>query len=75
MSGPPDPARARFFAIQAVRLGGVLLVFLGMAVWRTDLVADGGVPALGGILMLLGLVELAVVPKLLARRWRTPPPS
>lgn len=74
MNTPPDPARARFFAIQLARLGGVVLVLLGMAVWRGDLLAEGGVPLVGGVLILLGMVELALVPKVLARRWRTPPP-
>lgn len=72
MTSAPDPARARFFAIQFARLSGVLVVFLGMAVSQTDLVFDGGAPILGGVLMLLGLVEFALVPKLLARKWRTP---
>lgn len=72
MTATPDPARARWLVIQLARLSGILVVLLGMAVFRTDLLAEGGAPVVGWVLMLLGLVEMVVVPKLLARRWRTP---
>ena len=42
-----DPARARFFVIQAARVSGVVLTLLGMAVWESDLVQPGGAPGIG----------------------------
>ena len=72
MTSEPDPARARFFAIQLARVGGVVLVLLGMLIWEGDLVMDGGAPFVGGPLILLGMAELLLLPKHLARRWRTP---
>jgi len=32
----------------------------------------GGRYGFGGVLVVVGLIELVVVPRLLARRWRTP---
>ena len=66
----PDPARNRFFAIQALRLGGVALVIVA-------LLALKGVVPLPQIaawpILVVGLADILVVPALLARRWRTPP--
>jgi len=67
-----DPARARFFIIQAARLSGVVLTLLGMAIWRGDLVEPGGSPVVGGVIIVAGLIDLVLVPKVLARRWRSP---
>lgn len=73
MSGR-DPAVARFAAIQLVRLSGVALVVGGLLIqagrfpWLAELP-----PELGYLLIALGLVEVFVLPFVLARRWRTPP--
>jgi hypothetical protein len=66
---PDDPARGRFFTIQAVRLTGVACVVVGM------LVADHriGLPTwLGYLLIANGLVDVFVIPTMLARKWRSP---
>ncbi|SLJ86633.1 hypothetical protein [Novosphingobium mathurense] len=64
-----DPAAARFAVIQIVRLLGVAFVVTGI------LVANGNhaLPAwLGHILIAVGLADTFIVPKVLARKWRTP---
>lgn len=64
-----DPARRRFFAIQAVRLSGVACVVVGM------LTASERVPLpawSGYLLIVIGLVGVFVIPTMLARKWRTP---
>jgi len=64
-----DPARNRFFRIQAVRLLGVACVVLGM------LIAAGRIECpvwLGYLLIANGLVDVLILPAVLARRWRTP---
>lgn len=69
MSG--DPAKARFFVIQALRWSGVALVMIGLLIiiGRIDL------PKLvGQILTLVGLVDALIMPSVLARRWKSPPP-
>jgi membrane protein YdbS with pleckstrin-like domain len=66
----PDPARARFMIISLTRVLGVILVVCGILVVR-DAVA---LPhAAGWALLAVGLVDVFVVPQVLARRWRTPP--
>lgn len=71
-SAGPDPARGRFFALAAVRLAGIVLLIVGLSVWRTDLLRTGGWPAVGIPLALAGFLESLLLPKLLASRWRTP---
>ena len=67
-----DPARARFFALQAARVSGIAVALLGLAITRNDWVEPGGSPLVGGILLVAELLEFALVPLLLARRWRSP---
>jgi len=67
-----DQASVRFFALSAARFAGVGLVMLGMAIWVGDLLRPGGWPLIGIPLFLLGVAEALLVPKFLARRWRTP---
>lgn len=66
----PDPARARFLVINLVRLIGVAMILLGILV-AEDMIE---LPTEAGyVLVALGLAEVFLVPRLLARRWRTPP--
>ncbi|MBS0502715.1 MAG: hypothetical protein JSS55_02730 [Proteobacteria bacterium] len=65
-----DPARKRFLAISLLRLSGAVLVMFGLVI------AAGrfeSLPRLAGIVMVVvGALDFALVPLLLARRWRTP---
>ncbi|MCK9542700.1 MAG: hypothetical protein M0R03_11800 [Novosphingobium sp.] len=67
-----ERARARFFTIQALRLSGVALTVLGVAV------IAGKIPFLpeiaGYALVLVGVTDALVVPPFLTRMWRTPLP-
>ncbi|MDG5749098.1 hypothetical protein P8Q88_13015 [Qipengyuania sp. XHP0207] len=64
-----DPAAARFWLMQLLRLSGAVLVMIGAAIMAEAI----DLPfAIGLLLVLLGLAEFFVVPRLLARRWRTP---
>jgi len=72
MTGPAeDRAKVRFFALSAARFAGVGLVMLGMAIWLGDLLRPGGWPLIGIPLFLAGVAETLLLPKFLARRWRT----
>ena len=64
-----DPARPRYFALLLVRAVGVALVMIGLLA-TNDRIALGHVA--GVVLAVAGLLLFAVVPKLLARRWRSP---
>jgi len=67
-----DLARNRYFAMVGVQLvaaiGAVFgLVLLGRATGWFDSI-------LGCAILLAGLYVMAVVPRAMARKWRTPPP-
>ncbi|OYW45580.1 MAG: hypothetical protein B7Z33_07030 [Sphingomonadales bacterium 12-68-11] len=66
-----DVARNRWLVIQAVRAAGVAMVMIGVLGLggRIDLP-----PAAAYILAVVGIVDVFLVPRLLARRWRTPKP-
>lgn len=72
MTGAHDPAAARFFAIQLMRLGGVLatvyaiMVLSGSAPWPDVLPRF-----VAWILLVIGLADVLLVPRLLARAWST----
>ena len=62
-------ARTRWFVLSLSRLAGVALVITGL------LVTQGAVSwpvQVGYALILIGIVDVFVVPQVLARRWRSP---
>ncbi len=75
MSNPQsDPAKARFFTIQAVRLFGVACVVAGLLHIAGRIPLLGEVPRWVGYLLLAnGLFDVFVVPHMMAKRWRSPP--
>jgi hypothetical protein len=65
----PDPAKSRFIAIQLIRLTGVGMVMLGIAI----MVGKVDLPRVAGYgLAAIGLFDAMAMPVILARRWRTP---
>ena len=65
--------RNRFILLNLTRIGGTLVVLLGLVVWQTDWLRHGGSMALGLPLALIGLAVSFAGPRYLARKWRTPP--
>ena len=65
-----DVWKRRFHLFAALRLGGVLLFLAGIAIAFSNLVRDGGWPAVGGIVAILGVLEAVLLPRLLRRQWR-----
>lgn len=66
-----DPARARFLVIQMLRISGVALVVLGIAIIRHKI----DLPEVAGYAIIVaGLVDALLAPPLLARAWKTPLP-
>lgn len=61
--------RKRFHMFALLRLSGLAIVFLGMAVMLTDLVQTGGSLWLGGILVAAGVIDAVVAPRILKRSW------
>ena len=75
MSEPQrDPAAARWLAIQAVRAMGVAFVLVGVLHTAGKFSPLAGLPHwFGYVLVGIGFVDVFVVTRLLARRWRSPP--
>lgn len=65
--------RNRFIAINLIRIGGTVVVMIGLAIWYSDLLVEGGTLVIGLPLALAGLVVSFWGPKWLASRWRSPP--
>jgi hypothetical protein len=66
----PDPARARFFALGMIRLMGVALAFIGVAIIAKRLIEPAEI--IGGVMLFLAAIDVMVVPIVLVSRWRTP---
>lgn len=67
-------AKKRFFAITAMRLMGAFFVLIGFVLIRGGW-ALAGQPTdrwIGVAVVLIGVFDFAVMPLLLARRWRSP---
>jgi drug/metabolite transporter (DMT)-like permease len=67
-----DLARRRLLQLTAVRLGGSLMLLFGLfLLMRPDRLSDD--PRIGsviaGLVMLAGLAELVIVPRLLRKSW------
>jgi hypothetical protein len=64
-----DQWRRRFFAYTLVRLGGLAIFFLGIAIAYSNLVREGGWPQLGAIVAILGAIDTVFAPRLLKKGW------
>ena len=74
MSDPQrDPAAARWLAIQLVRAMGVAFVLVGLLQTAGKFSPLAGVPQwFGYVLVGIGFIDVFVVTRLMARRWRSP---
>ncbi|MDG2002531.1 MAG: hypothetical protein P8J20_04300 [Novosphingobium sp.] len=64
-----DPAKSRFFMLQALRWSGLAMVLVGL------LVLNGKIDLpdiFGGALVVVGLLDALIMPTILARRWKSP---
>ena len=64
-----DVARQRLLLYSLVRLGGVAIFFLGVAIIYTNLLRSGGWPQVGAIVAILGVIDAFFAPRLLKRAW------
>ena len=67
-------AKKRFFAINAMRLMGAIFVLIGFVLIRGgwELAGQPTDRWIGVAVVLIGAFDFAVMPLLLARRWRSP---
>jgi hypothetical protein len=69
-----DPARARFFALGLFRLSGALITVFGLLIFteRFGFVAGSKARQMGAIVIIVGLLQFVLIPRILSRAWRTP---
>ncbi len=64
-----DRAKQRLLIYTAMRFGGLLIFFAGVAIMYTSLVRPGGWPQLGAIIAIIGVIDATFVPVLIKRAW------
>ena len=64
-----DLWRRRFHLFMLVRLIGLATFFLGIAIIYTDLLREGGWPAVGAILAIMGTLDAVFAPRVLKKLW------
>lgn len=62
--------KKRFLIFSVLRISGLALFLLGIAIAFSDLLKPGGWPLLGGILAILGAVEAVLIGRILKKAWR-----
>lgn len=73
MTDPAVTARNRYFLIALSRIAGVAGALFGLVLIGRAVAFEQ--KALGTAIVISALIMIAVVPRSLARRWRTPPGS
>lgn len=61
--------RKRLFAYTLVRMSGLAVFALGLAIFYTDLLRPGGWPQVGAIVIVIGLIDALFAPRLLKKMW------
>ena len=61
--------RRRLLLYSLVRLAGLAVFFIGIAIIYTDLLRDGGWPQLGAIVAIMGVIDALFAPRLLKKAW------
>lgn len=61
--------KKRFQIFAAVRLIGVLTFMLGLVIAFSDLVRPGGWKLVGGIIVIVGVIDAVFAPRILKRSW------
>jgi len=64
-----DVWRRRFQLFAAIRLIGLLTFLLGIAIAFSDLVRPGGWKLVGGILVIIGVIDAVLAPRILKKGW------
>ena len=61
--------RKRLLAYSGARLGGLAVFALGLAIFYTDLLREGGWPQVGAVVIILGLIDALFAPMVLKKHW------
>lgn len=61
--------KRRFHLFALLRLAGVAMFLFGLGVTFSDLLRPGGWPLVGGLLIVVGVIDAVVAPRILKRSW------
>jgi hypothetical protein len=61
--------KRRFLVFTLVRLAGLATFFLGIAIAYTGLVREGGWPAVGAVIAIMGVIDAVFAPRILKLHW------
>jgi membrane protein implicated in regulation of membrane protease activity len=61
--------KRRFLVFALVRLAGLATIFFGVAIAYSSLLREGGWPAVGLIVAIMGLIDAVFAPRLLKKQW------
>ena len=61
--------RRRFLIFMLARLSGLLIFLAGVAIAYSDLLRDGGWPALGAAVAIIGALDAVFAPRILKKHW------
>lgn len=64
-----EQAKQRFFLLAGIRLSGVVIAFLGIAIVMKRLIEPADI--IGTAMIAIGAFEVILLPVLLMRSWRT----
>ena len=62
--------KQRFHLFLLARVFGLAIFAAGLAIAFTDWLRPGGWPAMGGALVVLGVIDAVLVPNMLRKHWR-----
>ena len=61
--------KKRFRLFMAIRLVGLAIFMLGLAIAFSDLVRPGGWKLLGAFLVVIGVIDALIAPRIVKRGW------
>ena len=61
--------KRRFLLFSVIRLFGLAMIGLGVAIAYSDLLREGGWPLVGGLIAIAGVIDAAFAPRLLKKAW------
>lgn len=62
--------RQRYWVLTATRVGGLLIALAGLLLMRGGVLTDEPFPVFGAILLVLGLFDATISPRILARMFK-----
>lgn len=61
--------KRRLLAYTGARMAGLAVFALGLAIFYSDLLREGGWPQVGAVVIILGLIDALFAPMVLKKHW------